>query len=31
MGIALMGGMVAVGDAIEVELPAGEWLKLGPV
>jgi MOSC domain-containing protein YiiM len=31
MAIALAGGIVRPGDAIEVELPAGEWVKLGPV
>ncbi len=31
MSIALRGGVVAAGDAIGVELPAGEWVKLGPV
>jgi MOSC domain-containing protein YiiM len=31
MAIAVVGGVVAVEDAIAVELPAGEWVKLGPV
>jgi len=31
MGIALAGGIVQVGDAIIAELPAGAWVKLGPV
>ncbi len=31
MGIALTGGLVAVGDGISVELPPGERIKLGPV
>jgi len=31
MGIALASGEVRMGDAIEVEFPAGKWVKLGPV
>jgi MOSC domain-containing protein YiiM len=31
MGIVLLGGVVSTGDAIGVELPAGNWVKLGPV
>jgi MOSC domain-containing protein YiiM len=31
MGIALAGGVVRVGDPVAVEMPAGEWVKLGPV
>jgi MOSC domain-containing protein YiiM len=31
MSIALASGTVRAGDAIKAELPAGEWVKLGPV
>jgi MOSC domain-containing protein YiiM len=31
MGVAAVGGVVRVGDAIEVELPDGPFVKLGPV
>jgi hypothetical protein len=31
MAIATVGGTVVAGDAVAVELPAGEWVKLGPV
>jgi MOSC domain-containing protein YiiM len=31
MGIALADGVVRVGDGVAVEMPVGEWVRLGPV
>ena len=31
MGVVAVGGLVRVGDGIVVEMPAGEWRKMGPV
>ncbi len=31
MGLVVAGGVVRPGDAIRVEMPVGEWRKMGPV
>ena len=31
MGVVIAGGTVKAGDAISVEMPSGEWRRMGPV